>query len=125
MRYNARGLLCSSFHTEVDRRMLMDLRILARWALLGISLVMFLANYTLAQTYSRSDRQLALLVEPPASAQPRLSRVAAILVEQCLGCHNGENADGGYSMSTPAAMLTSGDSKKRPAALDFAAPEAE
>lgn len=56
----------------------------------------------------------ALIVEPPPSLGPRLSRIAAILVDQCLGCHNDQQAEGGYSMATPDSMWRPGESKRLP-----------
>ncbi len=67
----------------------------------------------------------ALLVEAPASLRPRLGRVADVFVSQCLGCHNGEQTDGGYSMVTPAAMFMAGESRRRPIHLDPTAAPAE
>jgi WD40 repeat protein len=54
----------------------------------------------------------SLLTTPPESLQPRLGRVASILVDRCVGCHAAQDAQGGYSMSTPALMLTAGESKR-------------
>jgi WD40 repeat protein len=59
-----------------------------------------------------------LIVEPPQSLGPRLSRIAAILVEQCLGCHNDQQAEGGYSMATPDSMWRPGESKRLPIIRD-------
>jgi WD40 repeat protein len=55
-----------------------------------------------------------LWVEPPAVMRPRLSRIARILIDQCVGCHNAEQAEGGYSMATPQSMLSAGDSRRAP-----------
>ena len=52
-----------------------------------------------------------LVVDPPDSLLPRLSRIAPILVDKCLGCHNSENREGGYAMDTPAQLFLPGDSK--------------
>jgi WD40 repeat protein len=60
----------------------------------------------------RNAFNTALIVEPPQSLGPRLSRVASIFVDQCIGCHNDQQAEGGYSMATPESMGRSGDSKR-------------
>jgi len=52
-----------------------------------------------------------LFVDPPDSLLPRLSRIAPILVDKCLGCHNSENREGGYAMDTPAQLFIPGDTK--------------
>jgi len=59
-----------------------------------------------------------LVVEPPQSLGPRLSRVASIFVDQCIGCHNDQQAEGGYSMATPESMRRAGDSKRLPIRQD-------
>jgi hypothetical protein len=59
-----------------------------------------------------------LIVEPPQSLGPRLSRVASIFVDQCMGCHNDQQAEGGYSMATPESMRRAGDSKQLPIRQD-------
>lgn len=59
-----------------------------------------------------------LITEPPQSLYPRLSRVAKLFVDQCVGCHNREQADGGYVMDSPQALLMPGQSKKLPVHLD-------
>jgi WD40 repeat protein len=61
---------------------------------------------------AQSDDDLTLLVQPPESLQPRLGRIANILVDRCVGCHDAQDAQGGYSMATPALMLTPGESKR-------------
>jgi WD40 repeat protein len=53
----------------------------------------------------------SLLITAPESLQPRLSRIANILVDRCVGCHDAQDAQGGYSMATPASLLTPGESK--------------
>jgi mono/diheme cytochrome c family protein len=53
----------------------------------------------------------SLLTAAPESLQPRLSRIANILVDRCVGCHDAQDAQGGYSMATPASLLTPGESK--------------
>ena len=70
-----------------------------------------------AQRISVSNSDLAatsdqtLFVDPPDSLLPRLSRIAPILVDKCLGCHNSENREGGYAMDTPAQLFIPGDTK--------------
>jgi WD40 repeat protein len=64
------------------------------------------SNSDLAAT---SDQ--TLFVDPPDSLLPRLSRIAPILVDKCLGCHNSENREGGYAMDTPAQLFLPGDTK--------------
>jgi len=64
-----------------------------------------------------------LIVEPPQSLGPRLSRVASIFVDQCIGCHNEQQAEGGYSMATPESMRRGGDSKRLPILKDTSRPD--
>jgi WD40 repeat protein len=52
-----------------------------------------------------------LLTSAPESLQPRLSRIANILVDRCVGCHDSQDSQGGYSMATAALLLTPGESK--------------
>ncbi|MFN7730294.1 MAG: hypothetical protein ACK5OB_00220 [Pirellula sp.] len=55
-----------------------------------------------------------LISEPPAAMLPRLSRIAPVLIDQCVGCHNAQQAEGGYSMATPQSLMQPGDSKQAP-----------
>jgi hypothetical protein len=68
---------------------------------------------------SPSSDEFALVVEPPMSLRPRLSRIAALLVEQCVGCHNAQQTEGGYSMATPMEMTAPGESRELPIRLDL------
>jgi WD40 repeat protein len=71
-----------------------------------------------SDTHPRASLQhsasLVLLSQPNELFRPRLSKIASILVEQCVGCHNAQQTDGGYSMATPLAMTVAGDSKRVP-----------
>lgn len=60
--------------------------------------------------------QYDLISEPPAAMLPRLSRIAPVLIDQCVGCHNAEQAEGGYSMATPQSLWQPGNSKQAPIA---------
>ncbi|MFM7515390.1 MAG: WD40 repeat domain-containing protein [Pirellula sp.] len=66
----------------------------------------------IAQIADERTWEVPLLVQPPESLQPRLGRIANILVDRCVGCHDAQDAQGGYSMSTPAMMLTPGETKR-------------
>lgn len=105
-----------------------------RWTPMGLCAWCFvLASSTGAMGQFSSKRMgreavwidTALVVEPPRSLGPRLSRVAAILVEQCMGCHNDQQAEGGYSMTTPESMWRAGESKRLPIRQDPHAPPHE
>lgn len=58
-----------------------------------------------------------LLADPPETLRPRLSRVAKLLIDRCLGCHNSEERQGGYVMDTPAQLFVPGDTKRLPIRL--------
>lgn len=67
-----------------------------------------------SQGSQQHSAALVLLSQPTDLFRPRLSKIASILVEQCVGCHNTQQTDGGYSMTTPLAMSVAGDSKRVP-----------
>lgn len=66
----------------------------------------------------RNAPDTTLIVEPPQSLGPRLSRVASIFVDQCIGCHNDQQSEGGYSMATPESLGRPGESKRPPIQRD-------
>ncbi len=70
-------------------------------------------------------RHTDLIVPPPSNIGPRMSRIASIFVDQCMGCHNEQQAEGGYSMATPEALWKPGDSKQLPITKDPKRPNDE
>lgn len=85
-------------------------------------LLFFLSQVAIGQRDLPIAKDTTLIVEPPQSLGPRLSRVASILVERCIACHNDQQAEGGYSMATPDSMRRPGDSKQPPIRRDAHAP---
>ena len=66
------------------------------------------------QSIQINSVDFVLMVDPPDALQPRLGRIANLFVERCVGCHNPESTEGGYSMATPANLFSPGESKKNP-----------
>lgn len=79
--------------------------------LVALAIVIAMCSILFAQTEDLSSSDLELLTEPPESLQPRLGRIASILVDRCVGCHDAQDAQGGYSMASPALIFTPGESK--------------
>jgi WD40 repeat protein len=77
-----------------------------------VAFVCYPTRMLFAQIADEQALDVSLLVQPPESLQPRLGRIANILVDRCVGCHDAQDAQGNYSMSTPAMMLTPGESKR-------------
>ena len=77
---------------------------------LSIAIAILLGG-TLA-AFGQSDLEQALLTDPPEELQPRLGRIASILIDRCVGCHDAQDAQGGYSMSTAGSILVAGESKR-------------
>ena len=73
--------------------------------------IAILLGCTLA-AFGQSDLKQALLTDPPEELQPRLGRIASILIDRCVGCHDAQDAQGGYSMSTAGSILVAGESKR-------------
>ena len=77
---------------------------------LSIALAILL-GCTLA-AFGQSGLDQALLTDPPEELQPRLGRIAGILIDRCVACHDAQDAQGGYSMSTAGSILIAGESKR-------------
>jgi len=77
-----------------------------------ICIVLLLA-ISQADLFGQDSRwlDLSLLASPPEYLQPRLGRIANIFVDRCVSCHDAADAQGGYSMASPAKIFAAGESK--------------